>query len=73
MDSPEYIDDWGLSPKDIATIKRAVQDANDGLTYTLITGSSLRFRCNPCGREADIDERPFPHKLNCPMKKSIHR
>ena len=55
MDSPEYIDDWGLSPKDIATIKRAVQDANDGLTYTLIPGSSLRFRCNPCGREADID------------------
>ena len=43
MDSPEYIDDWGLSPKDIATIKRAVQDANDGLTYTFIPGTLIEI------------------------------
>jgi hypothetical protein len=64
-----FQDNWELSPEDIASLKRSMQDANDGLTYTLIPGSEMKFRCNPCGREANIDEIPFPHKLNCPMKK----
>jgi hypothetical protein len=42
-----------------------------GLTYTMLKtdDGSFVFKCNKCGRSAEVHERPFPHKLNCPMRK----
>ena len=66
-------DDWGdddeFSPEEIAQIKRAQQDANMGYTYTSVyIDGEHHFKCNKCGRSAPLRERPFPHKLNCPLR-----
>jgi hypothetical protein len=67
----DWEEDFELSPEDIASIKRGIQEANDGLTYTMLKteDGSFAFKCNKCGRSAELHERPFPHKLNCPMRK----
>jgi hypothetical protein len=66
-------DEWGddeLTPDEIADIKRAEQDANMGFTYEMThdEDGNIAFKCNQCGRVGEIRERPFPHKLNCPMR-----
>lgn len=59
-----------FSPDQIAKIKRAMQDCNDGFTYEMLKtdDNSFAFKCNKCGRSAGIQERPFPHRFDCPMK-----
>lgn len=60
-----------FSPDDVAKIKRSIQDANMGLTYLFFkdeeTGEYM-FKCNKCKRSATMEERPFPHKMDCPMR-----
>lgn len=59
---------------DEAEIKRSIQDCNDGFTYTMLFGDDHErwdMKCNKCGRVGSLMERPFPHKLNCPMKGRI--
>ena len=64
----EELDEF--SPEMIAELKRRMQDANDGFTYEMVMLDGERaFKCNKCGRTAPIHDRPFPHKLNCPMRK----
>jgi hypothetical protein len=63
-------EDFELSEEDIAKIKRGIQEANMGFTYEMVKDEEgFVFKCNQCGRQAEIHERPFPHKLNCPMRK----
>lgn len=71
FEDEDWDDDFELSPEDIAKIKRGIQEANMGLTYTMVKSEDgdFTFKCNKCGRVAAIHERPFPHKLNCPMRK----
>jgi hypothetical protein len=68
----DELDDEDFSPEDVAKIKRSIQDANMGLTYLSYkdeeTGEYM-FKCNKCKRSATMEERPFPHKLDCPMRK----
>ncbi len=55
-----------------AALKRSIQDANDGFTYTGGRDEDgLFMKCNKCGRKAPVFERPFPHKYECPMKDQI--
>lgn len=65
--------DFEMTPELEARLKRSIQDCNDGLTYTMLTGEdghlTMEIQCNPCGRVGTLGERPFPHKLNCPMKR----
>lgn len=67
-------EDWELSPEEIASIERAMQDMNDGFGYELLQGedkSDWTFKCLKCGRTAELHERPFPHKYDCPMRHRI--
>ena len=59
-----------FTPEEIAEIKRAEQDANMGFTFehVYIAGKSC-LKCNKCKRTAEIYERPFPHRFDCPMKR----
>ena len=63
-------DDIEFSPEEIAKIKRSIQEANMGFTYEMLKTDDNRFvfKCNKCGRSADIGEKPFPHRFDCPMK-----
>jgi len=65
--------DWEMSEEDIAKIKRSIQEANMGLTYTMLfderEGHEWDMQCNPCGRIGSMMEKPFPHKFDCPMRK----
>jgi hypothetical protein len=63
-------DDDDFSPEEIAKIKRGMQEANMGYTYEMLKtdDGSFAFKCNKCGRSAEIHEKPFPHRFNCPMK-----
>ena len=63
----DFDDDFGISE---AELKRRIQDCNDGFTYEMVKlDGKHAFKCNKCGRTAQIHERPFPHKLNCEMRK----
>ena len=59
-----------FTPEQIAQIKRAEQDANMGFTYEMLKDDEgdFVFKCSKCGRVGGVCERPFPHKLNCPMR-----
>jgi hypothetical protein len=59
-----------FTDEEIAEIKRAEQDANMGFTYThtYIDGKSA-LKCNKCGRTAELGDRPFPHRFDCPMRR----
>lgn len=64
------LDDDEFSPEDLAKIKRGIQEANMGLTYSMVREEgSFVFKCNKCGRKAEIGDEPFPHKFDCPMKR----
>lgn len=67
------IDDWDPTPEEIAEIERSLQEARMGFTYQFLKiDGKYVFKCNKCGREASMEERmgePFPHKLNCPMRR----
>ena len=73
MENVELDDDGKIiwTPGLEAELKQSIQDCNDGFTYEMLPdeGEGWRFKCNKCDRVADIHERPFPHKLNCPMRK----
>jgi len=62
--------DFEFTEEEIAEIRRAEQDANMGFTFehTYVDGKSC-LKCNKCERTAEFGERPFPHKLNCPMRR----
>ena len=62
--------DYEFTEEEIAEIRRAEQDANMGFTYehTYVDGKSC-LKCNKCKRTAEIYERPFPHRFDCPMKR----
>ena len=66
----EDFEEFEFDDFDEAELKRRIQDANDGFTYemTRLNGEPA-FKCNKCGRTAVLHERPFPHKLNCEMRK----
>lgn len=65
-------DEWEPSAEEIAQIKRAMQDANDGFTYRMLNpGVDWSCECNKCGRVGDLLEKPFPHKLDCEMRARI--
>jgi hypothetical protein len=70
-------DDLDLEDMDITAeeLKRRIQDCNDGFTYEMLKtdDEDFVFKCNKCGRTAAIHERPFPHKLNCEMRKRFGR
>jgi hypothetical protein len=72
MGSDKYDDDWdGWSPEEEADIRRAMQDLRAGFSYTMVRGEDGKLnmkRCNKCQRIGGFVERPFPHKLNCPMR-----
>ena len=59
-----------LTPEEVARIERGIQEVRMGFTYQMLKteDGSYVFKCNKCDRTAEIDERPFPHKFNCPMK-----
>jgi hypothetical protein len=62
-----------MSEKTIAAIKRSMQEANMGHTYTMLfdkrEGHEWDVQCNPCGRIGNMLEKPFPHKFDCVMRK----
>lgn len=66
-------DDFELDEETIKSIKQAMQDMNDGFGYEWLTDEpgDMVFKCLKCGRTADIHQRPFPHKYNCPMKDHV--
>jgi len=67
----EYDNDFDheFTPEEVARIKRSIQDAAMGFTYEMVDSEEgFMFKCNKCGRVSDLHDRPFPHKLNCPMK-----
>lgn len=70
---PEEFDAWEPSPEEIASIERAIQDMNDGFGYEMLQDDNpaWTFKCLKCGRTAELRERPFPHKFDCPMKWKI--
>jgi hypothetical protein len=76
MDERDPDDDFSdldfdeFTEEEIAEIRRAEQDANMGFTYehTYVDGKSC-LKCNKCGRTAEIYDRPFPHRFDCPMKR----
>lgn len=75
-DFDDYMDEVGSDLLDNdkldADLKRSLQDANDGYTYTMGRDEDgLFMQCNKCGRKAPIMERPFPHKYACPMRDRI--
>jgi hypothetical protein len=72
--------DWEPSEEEIAKIKQGMQEANMGLTYTMLNDEdglekdengdlTWRVECNKCGRIGSMMEKPFPHKFDCPMRK----
>jgi len=63
-------DDIEFSPEEIAKIKRGIQEANMGFTYEMLKtdDGEYVFKCNKCGRQAEVREKPFPHRFDCPMK-----
>ena len=65
--------EWNPSPEELKKIKRSMQEANMGLTYEMLfdkrEGHEWDVKCNPCGRVGSMMEKPFPHKLVCPMRK----
>jgi hypothetical protein len=71
FEDEDWEEDFELTPEDIAKIKRGIQEANMGFTYEMLKtdDGSFAFKCNKCGRTGEIHEKPFPHKLNCPMRK----
>jgi hypothetical protein len=64
-------DDWEPTDEEIREIERAMQDMRDGFGYEWLSDEDgdMVFKCMKCGRKADLHERPFPHKLDCPMRK----
>lgn len=63
--------EFDIDPEEL---KRSIQDCNDGFTYEMLFGDDHKpwdTRCNKCKREGNMMERPFPHKLNCPMRDRI--
>lgn len=66
-------DGWDPTEAELAEIERAMQDLRDGFGYEWLSdeegGMGMMFKCMKCGRKADMTERPFPHKLDCPMRK----
>jgi len=71
FDQPDDgFDEFELSDEDIASIKRSIQDANDGFTYEMLfdDNESLACKCNKCGRIGNMLEKPFPHRFDCLMK-----
>lgn len=75
-DFDEFMDEeyegFDFDDFDEAELKRRMQDANDGFTFTMtMLDGEHAFKCNKCGRTAPLHERPFPHKLNCPMKDRV--
>ncbi len=66
-------DDFDLSPEEIASLRRSMQEANDGLTYEMMRDEegnlTWDLKCGKCGRVGGFRERPFPHKLNCVMRR----
>lgn len=66
-------EDYELSPDELADIKRSVQDIDAGYFYTSSRceeDGTWIIECNKCKRKAPMLERPFPHKLYCPMRKA---
>jgi hypothetical protein len=64
--------DWEPTPEEIASIERAIQDMNDGFGYEMLTDQEgFTFKCLKCGRVAELRQRPFPHKYDCPMRERI--
>jgi hypothetical protein len=65
--------DWEPTPEEIAQIEQGMQDLNDGFGYEMLNDDEGKltwtFKCLKCGRIAELHERPFPHKLECPMRK----
>jgi hypothetical protein len=66
-------DTWEPTEEEIRSIERAMQDMNDGFGYEWLTEADgdMGFKCLKCGRTADIHQRPFPHKYDCPMRDRI--
>lgn len=71
LDWGEDGEGWNPSEEEIAAIERAMQDMRDGFGYEWLTDEEgdMVFKCLKCGRKADLHERPFPHKFDCPMRK----
>lgn len=68
-------DEYIPTPEEEAEIKRSIQDCNDGLTYLMLTDEdgnlTWDLQCEKCKRVGNFfKDRPFPHKLNCPMARS---
>lgn len=70
-DEGDFGDDWEPTEAEIRQIENAMQDMNDGFGYEWLTDEEgdMVFKCLKCGRKAELHERPFPHKLDCPMRK----
>jgi hypothetical protein len=71
LDWGEDGEGWEPTEQEIAEIERAMQDMRDGFGYEWLHDEEgeMVFKCMKCGRTADLHERPFPHKLDCPMRK----
>lgn len=53
----------------VRRVKEATQDVNMGLFYTVVGPGLWDVRCNKCHASGNSrKDRPFPHKLNCPMR-----
>ena len=64
------MEEFEWTPELEAELLRAEQDMNDGFYYTSLMENgklSHDIKCNKCGRVGKLLERPFPHKLGCPM------
>lgn len=72
-DFDEFDDsDFELTPEMEAELKCAMQDMHDGFSYLMLEKDGKltgEFQCNKCGRVGKPMEKPFPHKLNSPMRR----
>jgi hypothetical protein len=68
QDARKALEDvFEITPEIEAELERAIQDMNDGFSYLMLEDNEIQ--CNKCKRVGKLLEHPFPHKLNCPMKR----
>jgi hypothetical protein len=71
MGLPE--EDYELSEEEKRSIEESLTDLDQGFFYTSVEGAPLTMKCNKCGRVGELLDRPFPHRIDCELKKRYGR
>jgi hypothetical protein len=73
MDEFEDLD-FDLTLQQMAELECSIQDCNDGFYFTNVEDEeghlTRELECNKCKRIGKMLERPFPHRFDCPMKRT---